>query len=370
MHRLPPILFVSFLSVGFVLHAACGQAPLPGFQTNTAKRSIDLDELQAGGPPKDGIPAIDDPGFVSVAAAESWLAPQEPVIALVLEGRTRAYPLQILTWHEIVNDVVGGVPVAVTFCPLCYSAIVYHRTLGGTTYTFGVSGLLRYSDLVMYDRQTETLWQQFNGEAIVGDLMGATLTTLPAQIIAFQQFAAAYPAGEVLSRDTGYERSYGINPYKGYDNVDNRPFLFEGPADDRLLPMEKVVAVSHNGVHKAYPYAVTRKEHVVHDTVAGTPIVVFHAEGAVSALDATAIAASREVGATGVFDARVQGTVLRFRYEQGVFVDERTGSVWDITGQAVEGPLAGMRLQRLVHGDYFAFAWFAFRPETQVVQTP
>ena len=343
--------------------------------TDTDQRSIDLDELQAGGPPKDGIPSIDDPRFVSPAAAEAWLAPQEPVVALTLGEEAKAYPLQILTWHEIVNDEVGGVPVAVTFCPLCYSAIAYRRVLdrsqgeeSGRPLSFGVSGFLRNSDLVMYDRQTESLWQQLTGEAIVGAMTGAKLEVLPAQIISFAQFREAYPEGVVLSRETGISRPYGRNPYAGYDDVDEKPFLYRGPYDQRLPPMEKVVTVSLGGEDKAYPHRVTKAQRVVHDEIGGRPLVLFHGEGAVSALDADTISASREIGSTGVFDARLDGEVLRFRYHDGRFIDEETESVWDVTGQATSGPLQGKQLQPIPHGNYFSFAWFAFKPETNLYQ--
>lgn len=337
-----------------------------GWQTNWDKHSIDLGELMSGGVPRDGIPPIDAPRFVSLAAAAEWLAPQEPVIALIVEGEARAYPLQILTWHEIVNDEVGGLPVAVTFCPLCYSALAFERRFGGTTYDFGVSGLLRHSDLVMYDRQTESLWQQLSGEAIVGDQTGTTLTQVPAQIVSFEQFRHAFPEGDVLSRETGHSRPYGQNPYLGYDDIDKKPFAFRGPLDDRLPPMEKVITVSFRNRHKAYPYSKTREERVIHDEVGRQPLVIFHGSGAVSALDAEQIRDAREVGSTGVFDPRLGDRTLRFTYQEGAFVDEQTGSTWDILGRATAGPLAGQQLTRLNHGDYFAFAWFAFRPETKV----
>ncbi|MDX1430352.1 MAG: DUF3179 domain-containing (seleno)protein, partial [Rhodothermales bacterium] len=142
------------------------------WKTDWDKRSVNLDEIISGGVPKDGIPPIDRPKFVSPSSASSWVGDREPVILLAIEGDARAYPLQIMTYHEIVNDEVGGEPVTVTFCPLCYSAIVFRRTLDGRVYDFGVSGMLRYSDLIMYDRQTESLWQQILGEAIVGELTG------------------------------------------------------------------------------------------------------------------------------------------------------------------------------------------------------
>ncbi len=347
---------------------------LPGFTTNTAQRIIDLSELQAGGPPKDGIPSIDAPNFVSPDEAAAWLEPQEPVVALTLGGETRAYPLQILTWHEIVNDQFetgsGSLPVAVTFCPLCYSAVAFDRRIetpdGERTLTFGVSGFLRFSDLVMFDRETETLWQQLTGEALVGDLLGTQLTVHPAQILSFEQFRAAYPDAVVLSRDTGHNRDYGRNPYAGYDDINRQPFLYDGPPDDRLRPMEKVIALKLDGMEKAYPYSLTREQHVVNDEAGGILLVVFHADGAVSALDATEIADSKEAGSTGIFDRRVDNRTLTFRWTDDGFVDAETGSRWTITGRATAGTLAGTQLARLPHGDYFAFAWLAFKPETEV----
>ncbi|MDX1420757.1 MAG: DUF3179 domain-containing protein [Rubricoccaceae bacterium] len=349
---------------------------LPGFSTNTALRTIDLGELRQGGPPKDGIPALNDPRFVTQDEAAGWLAPLEPVVLLRVGEAARIYPLQILTWHEIANDRVAGVPVAVTFCPLCYSAIAFDRRLetpeGPRILDFGVSGMLRHSDLVMYDRQTETLWQQFTGEALVGDLVGETLQMLPAQIVSFRQAREAEPQAPVLSRETGHDRDYGRNPYAGYDDVNGRAFLYDGAPDGRLPPLARVVAVKLEDAARAYPTDVTRARRVIHDAVGGQPVVVFHAEGAVTALGEAVIAEAREVGSTGVFDPRVDGEALRFRYEPapaeagGRFVDEQTGSAWTVTGEAVEGPLAGTQLRPLPHGDYFAFAWFAFRPETTV----
>lgn len=373
----PRFLTYTVLSLASVLTAflvtACADAQsLQGgaWKTDWTKRSIDLDELMSGGPPKDGIPSINHPKFVSIEAASSWLAPQEPVVALAIEGVARAYPLQILTWHEIVIDEVGGVPVAVTFCPLCYAAIAYDRRVEGQTLTFGVSGMLRHSDLVMFDRETESLWQQLNGEAIVGRFLGTKLTPIPAQIISFEQFVSAYgPSAQVLSRDTGHLRSYGRNPYAGYDDISQRPFLFRGPKDGRLPPMEKVVAVSLGHKDKAYPHSVTRKQRVVHDEVGGQPVVVFHGDGAVSALDKAQISASKEIGSTGVFDPRVNGRHLTFQYQDGQFIDRETRSTWDITGRAVAGELQGQQLPPIPHGNFFAFAWFVFKPETALYTT-
>lgn len=362
-------LLAVWVSVGGLL--ALGQserahAPqaLHQFDTDVSNATVDLSELKSGGPPKDGIPSIDDPSFVSIEAAGDWLAPQEPVITVELNGNARAYPLQILTHHEIVNDEIAGQPVAVTFCPLCYSAVAFERQLDGEPVTFGVSGLLRHSDLVMYDRRSETLWQQVTGNAIVGSRAGESLNILPAQILSFGQFADNYPDGQVLSRNTGYNRPYGQNPYAGYDDVDSSPFAYDGPTDDRLPPKEKVVTVEIGDTQKAYPHSHTREQKVINDEVGGHPLVVFHAPGAVSALDARRISESKEDGSTGVFDRNVGDRVLTFTdSENGQFRDTETGSTWSVAGKAVDGPLEGTQLDRIPHGDYFAFAWFAFRPD-------
>ena len=175
-----------------------------GWETDFSRHSVPYSEIISGGPPPDGIPPIDDPKFVSPEDADRWLTGQEPVIALEIDGDARAYPLQIMIWHEIVNDVVGDVPVTVTFCPLCNSAIVFDRRLDGVTYDFGTSGNLRNSDLIMWDRQTESWWQQLTGEAIVGELTGKVLTFLPAPIVSWEDFKAANTGSKVLSRSTGF----------------------------------------------------------------------------------------------------------------------------------------------------------------------
>lgn len=228
---------------------------------------------------------IDNPTFVEIKDADEWLEALEPVISFELNGDARAYPLQILMWHEIVNDTVGGTPVSVTFCPLCNSAIVFDRNFNDLVLTFGTSGMLRNSDLIMWDRQTETWWQQLTGEGIIGQLAGHKLTFIPAQIISWQDFKSANPAGQELSRDTGLGRRYGQNPYAGYDRVDNPPFLFDGVTDGRLLPKERVVTVTIGDVEAAFPFSVLAKEGTVNYNVGGTDLAVFFKPGTRSALD-------------------------------------------------------------------------------------
>ena len=337
-----------------------------GWETDFSRHTVPYDEIISGGPPRDGIPPLDNPTFTSTNAAGDWLDDQEPVIAFELNGDARAYPLQILTWHEIVNDVVGGVPVSATFCPLCNAAIVFDRRLDGVVYDFGTSGKLRKSDLIMWDRQTETWWQQFTGEGIVGELAGKRLTILPASIISFSDFRASSPDGKVLSRDTGFSRRYGQNPYAGYDRADQPPFLFDGNLDGRLLPKERVATVTIGEVDAAFPFSTLEQERVVNYTVDGEDLVVLFKFGTGSALDRSSISKSRDVGATGLFDAHVDGQKLTFRADGDTFVDNETGSVWNILGEAVEGPLTGTSLNPIVHANHFWFAWGAFKPDTLI----
>jgi len=336
------------------------------WKTDFTKHSVSLSEIMSGGPPKDGIPAIEQPNFDSVEAAGKWLKANEPVVLFVQNREARAYPLQILIWHEIVNDTVGGAPASITFCPLCNTAIVFDRRLEGRVLDFGTTGKLRFSDLVMYDRQTESWWQQVTGEAIVGGLTGKRLRFLPAQIISWETFRAHFPAGRVLNRNTGHVRSYGQNPYIGYDDIKASPFLYRGPRDARLRPMERVVTVSLGTEDAAYPFSVLEKVRVVNDTVGGVPLVVIHASGVTSALDRGSIADSRDVGTSAVFERKVDGRTLTFKAASGRIVDGQTGSSWNILGQATTGPLNGRRLTPVVHGQHFWFAWAVFKPKTRV----
>lgn len=349
------------------------QVSTQGWKTDFTKASVDLREIIGGGPPKDGIPAIDEPRFESVNAARGWLSDRSPVIALEAGGRARAYPLAILMWHEIVNDTLGGVPVVVTFCPLCNTALVFGRELRGTVYNFGTTGNLRYSDLVMYDRQTESWWQQATGEAIVGELTGTRLTFLPAQIISLGAFEAAHPDGDVLSRNTGIARDYGRNPYVGYDTVDQQPFLFSGVVDGRLAPKERVVTIGTGSEATAFPFSELRKVGVATGSLDGRPVVVFWAPGTASALGAATIDQGVDVGASGVFRPEVDGRMLTFQRvggEGAPITDRATGSTWSIGGLAMAGPLAGSQLKLVVHGDHFWFAWAAFAPQTTIWTAP
>jgi hypothetical protein len=280
--------------------SAAGPVPTAGWRTDFSRHFVPLSEFQSGGPGKDGIPALDHPRFAPAAAVD-WLAFREPVIQLAVGRDVRAYPLQILIWHEIVDDRVGGVPVAVTFCPLCNTAIVFVRRVGGRTLSFGTTGNLRDSDLVMYDRQTESWWQQFGGEALVGRYAGARLRTLPARIVAWREFERAHPGGLVLTRHTGYSRPYGENPYSGYDDASSPPFFpTANPNDRRLEAKERVVFLERGKETVAVPFAALARRRTIRVTVGGHRLVVRWRPGVASALDAALIPRGRDVGSARV----------------------------------------------------------------------
>jgi hypothetical protein len=327
---------------------------------------VDLGEIRSGGPPPDGIPSVDEPTFLSPADVD-FLAENEPVLAIDIDDDVRAYPVQILMWHEIVNDTVGGVPVAVTYCPLCNSAVAYDRRVDGRIMEFGTSGLLWNSALVMYDRQTETLWSHFTGQGIVGELTGVELDTFPVATVPWGVWRDAHPDGLVLSRDTGFAREYGRNPYPGYDDVNSEPFLFEGDVDGRYTAMTRMVGVELDGDALGVPLVTLQEEHVVTAELAGIALVFFWMPGTASALDTADVAGGDDIGATGVFVPIVNGRALTFASDGDEFVDDQTGSTWNLLGQAVDGPLAGSTLDAVAHVDTFWFAWSAFRPDSAII---
>ncbi len=331
--------------------------------------SVPLEEIRSGGPPPDGIPPIDQPVFESVEKADEWLEPQDPVQVFELGDDARAYPLAILTFHEIVNDVVAAEPVVVTYCPLCNSGLVFKRTVDGEVLDFGTSGRLWNSNLVMYDRATRSLWSQFTGEAIVGERLGQELERLPMQIVSWDEYRTSWPDGRVLSRDTGENRPYGENPYSGYDSSAS-PFLFNGETGGPLPQMERVVTLGGEEDPVAYPLSLLTKERVLSDEVAAEPIVVLWSPGTASALDTTGIPQGKDVGATGVFRPSIDGQDLTFEpHGKEAFRDTQTNSTWTVLGQAVAGPLEGEQLERVAHDDTFWFVQYAFRPDTRVVES-
>jgi len=339
------------------------------FSTDFSKHSVSYDEILSGGPPKDGIPSIDNPNFVSVQDADEWIDDVEPVIQVAINDQVKAYPLQILTWHEIVNDTVGGVPVVVSFCPLCNTAISFERTVDGQVLDFGTTGRLRFSNLIMYDRQTETWWQQATGEAIVGQMTGTQLEFVPAALISWEEYKRANPGTLVLSRETGFNRSYGQNPYIGYDDINQSPFLYDGPETPGELPATaRVLAVEINSDTVAYPFDLLQEVNVVNDKVGEEDIAVFWTPGTASALDTNSIAEGRDVGSAVAYSRLLDDQLLTFSFDGQKIVDQETNSTWNIQGQAIAGSLSGESLEEVVSINHFWFSWAAFKPETRIYQ--
>ncbi len=334
--------------------------------TDWGRRTVeDWEEFLSGlggSDPRDGIPPIDTPVFETVALASQWLGPREPGALVTVNGESRFYPLSILTRHEIVNDAFGDVPVAVTFCPLCNTALAFDRRVDGETLRFGVSGLLRNSDLVMWDDSTTSLWQQITGEAVVGDYAGTELAILPTSVVSFSQFSENFPEGRSLAAESAFGRqSYGVNPYVGYSSSE-RPFLFNGEVDDSLPALSRVIGVDTDDGARAYPFAVAQEVMVINDVIGEIPVVVFAGGETADALDQQVIGVSDAIGTALALDPVVDGETLRFSPgpEAGQFTDDQTGSTWSIVGLATDGPLAGTQLNTVVHRNEFWFAWQAF----------
>lgn len=288
------------LAALLALPAAAAQAAPDAWQrefpkTDFTTHGVPFEEIMSGGPPRDGIPPIDDPVFAPVA--ESDIPDHEPVVGLVIAGDARAYPLRILTWHEIVNDEIGGRPVAVTYCPLCNTSVVFDRRVDGALLDFGTTGRLRHSDLVMYDRQTESWWQQFLGEGIVGHYTGTRLEMVPSRLESLAEFRERAPDGKILVPNNPGMRPYGNNPYVHYDSAET-PFLYRGELPEELPAMARVVRVGE----EAWSLDLVRaKGEIVRDDLR-----LSWREGQVSALDDGRLAASRDVG-TVVVEREVNG---------------------------------------------------------------
>lgn len=362
------VLLVQYGNIGSPISRVSGNNSFDSAwpDTDFSQTTINLDEIISGGPPKDGIPAIDHPVFVSSNNAANWLHPREPVIVVEHKNRARAYPLQILIYHEIVNDTFLDLALSVTFCPLCNASIVFDRHLNGQILDFGTTGNLRLSDMVMYDRQSHSWWQQFTGTGIVGQYAGQELDQLSSKIVAFNEFLIRYPDGEVLSRDTGFSRPYGTNPYRGYDRIGDTPFLFSDPVDPRLPAMERVLSVAYKKLFRLYPFAELDDAVLIHDRIGDLPVVIFHKDKLLSVLDQRNINQSRSIYSAVAYDRRIDGKILDFRIKSGEIIDDQTGSTWDIFGRALTGTQKGKQLKSVDRGVHFAFAWLAFNPNSEI----
>ena len=334
------------------------------WDTDFTRRVMPLTDFIPGCLGKDCIPPITPPlEFVDQDEAPEYLQDDDPVVVFRSGEVARAYPLAVLTAHEIVNDSVNGVPVAVTFCPLCNSAVVFSRLVEGQELTFGVSGFLYNSDLVMYDHQTESWWQQFTGIGLVGEYAGAKLAFLPSQILSWEEFRKAYPGGQVLDGPRG--NGYMTLPYAGYDSSGRTPFLYSGEYDPRLEPTARVLALNLDDIAVAYDWDYLTTSRVVNDQVGSSDVTIFFDPDTLSSFPT--VAGDRlAVGSATAFSPVVNGATLSFVYSSGVIMDEQTGSTWNFSGVATSGELVGERLEPLIAGNHFWFAWVAFNPLTEI----
>lgn len=329
--------------------------------TATAQCLIPQNLIVSGGPGKDGIPALTNPAVVPAEAADTFLVPEDLVLGVVVNGEARAYPHGVLWWHEIINDVLGGRPILVSFCPLTGSGIVSDPVLNGQLHNFGVSGLLFDNNLIMFDRTTDSLWSQMRLDSICGDFSGTRLPLLPVVQSTWAAWKAVNPTTTAVSFDTGFSRDYNRYPYGDYDRVDNTQLLFPQTTIDPRLPMkENVLGITHGGLSRAY--SMTRMGTVaprraINDVVNGLSVlVVFDGPSAL------AIPFDR---------TREDEEVLTFLLVEGAgfpfsLRDQETGSQWNLNGVAVSGPLEGERLRKIPAFTAFWFAWAAFNPGTEI----
>lgn len=371
--RQPFISVVSLMAFLYAIWAfsVFAEPPFPDMsewqKTDFSLHSVPLEEMIEGGPGKDGIQSIDDPKFESMSDAAKWLNGNEPVIAYIVNGNAKAYPLQILMYHEIVNDQLEDQKIAVTYCPLCNAAMVFSRSYSKEEFIFGTTGKVHTSNLVMYDRQSESWWLQFTGEAVVGKHTGKQLQLLPSQIVSFEHFRNSYPNGLVLSRNTGFDKKYGINPYAHYDSrALPIGWFFRKPFDDRLPAMERVLGVATSTQEMALPFSKINSLPLIQTEIGTEKVLVISKPGMASSMDKRLIHESKNVLAAAAYSRKVDGVVLDFEFMQGEIKDTQTGTSWNMFGVAEQGELAGKRLSKIDRGVYFAFVWLDFYPESVI----
>lgn len=357
-------LSVSFLVIILILFSVDEEKSILQLSLGQeTKHTVPLDKIVSGGPPQDGIPSIDNPKFQSVQEADKILADSEFVLGLNINGDIRAYPLQILVWHEIVNDVVGDKPVAVTYCPLCFTNQVFSRTLNdGSTVEFGTSGKLYNSNLVMYDRKSNSLWSQALGEGIVGEYAGTKLEKIPFDIAYWKEWKKLYPESKVLSRDTGSVRPYGADPYGDY--YTNDLILFPVANDDKRLGLKEIIiGLENENQYKAYKLQDIEETKVINDLIGENKNIAL---------------VSLEPLMVRVFDPVIDDDIdgenkkivvdLFYNATNNTLIDRETGSELNFEGEFINGPLEHKALQRISTDPGFWFEWVAFHPETEIYQ--
>jgi hypothetical protein len=317
-------------------------------ETNGVKHLIPLDKIKGGGPPKDGIPSIDNPVFVDIQDSY-FMSDSDIVIGLEINGESKAYPLFILVWHEIVNDKVGETPVSVTYCPLCYTNQVFERIINGQEVEFGTSGKLYNSNLLMYDRLTESYWSQALGLAVKGELSGYQLNMVPFDVITWGDWKTLHPDTLVMTTDTGHIRSYATDPYGSYYTEPRIMFPIEHN-DDRMHPKEIILGFNQDDIYKAYKQSDIESNIVLNDSIGTTPVML------VSLFSQNSRA----------FERTLDDQILEFVYVNNKIIDTQSNSEWNYDGLSISGKHNGKQLERIPIEPGFWFAWVAFHPETLV----
>jgi hypothetical protein len=313
----------------------------------------------SGGPGKDGIPAIDEPQFAAAEDAE-FLSDDDVVFGLAAAREARAYPQLVLVWHEIVNDEFPDGPISVTYCPLTGSVVAFRGTApDGSPYTFGTTGNLVNSNLLMYDRQTDSNWPQLLGAAITGDAEGEALEEIPVDWTTWSRWRQAHPETVVLTTETGYLRSYGSDPYGSYTPVggyysSDRLLFGVSHDDDRLPRKEVVIGVKRGGDRLAVPKDLLADSGVERAEVGGDRVAVLYDP-------------ELDEGRAVVERLPSGDTELTPTETPGQYRDSASGSLWDAAGVALEGSLEGEQLPRVMSLDVMWFAWFAFFPNTTLI---
>lgn len=318
--------------------------------TDGVKHLVPLDQIRGGGPPKDGIPSIDDPKF-AITAESQFMSDDDVIVGLNLNGESRAYPLSILVWHEIVNDKLGKTPVAITYCPLCYTTQVFDRTIIGQEVEFGTSGKLYNSNLVMYDRLTDSYWSQSLGIAIKGELAGTKLERIPFDVMQWKDWKQLYPDTVVLTTETGHVRSYETDPYGDY-YTDSRIIFPVSNKDPRMHVKEIIIGVEQDGLFKAYKQRDIESAKIINDVIGEKELVLM----------------SLFKDNSRAFYRQIDGNLLEFSYTEDKIIDEMTGSEWNYEGVATSGQLKGAQLVRVPFDPSFWFEWVAIHPQTEVYQ--
>jgi len=372
-------LFLSLSLIIFALSYSFGQIKNPknlpyNWSTDTTNHTVDVSEISLAAP-KDALPTLDFPKFINKNDKSFNFYEYEPVIVISFKGETKAYPLSLLTMFELSNDSLGGEQLMITFCPMCNAAMVFNRKINKDNkeylLTFGISGLLMHNDMIMYDKQTNTWWEQLMGEAIVGELAGTELKMMRALIISVKDYYDRYPEGKILSSEginivdktSGHRPFYHLN----HDNkhIDSTYYLPE-KVDNRLPPLERVLDIHVEDHIKIYPFSAIAKKGVINEVFDNMHFVIFYHKDMVSVLDEDKLSKSKHIGSATAFRSNLEGVNYTFHKKGNYFFDNQTHSTWDITGYCKEGVLKEKQLMILPHSNHFAFAYLAFFPDAEI----